>query len=224
MEFEQKCTETSTNNVKTTPPCNLSSRACFGCGDTSHLLNSCPKKDVEINKDQKKIQHPQTHASTKNKQWKKSTGRISYAVMGTIPYDNAVIFGTLIVHTTTATVLYDPRTTHSFISAQFATKYGIFKCPLRSSMTISAPERKMLVNYICPKVSVKINGIDFLADLIVMESMEKDVILGNNWLQRTKAVIQHTERTMCLETPSGERIVVEDNRPPALIGASDKEE
>jgi hypothetical protein len=54
--------------------------------------------------------------------------------------------------------------------------------------------------------------------------MKKDVILGNSWLQRTKAVIQPIERTMCLEIPSGERIVVEDNRPPALIGASDKKE
>jgi hypothetical protein len=224
MEYEQKRIETSTDNVKTTPPCNLPSRACFGCGDTDHLVNSCPKKDVEINKVQKKRQHPQTHASTKNKQRKKSMGRISYAVTGTIPYENAVIFGTLVIHTTIATVLYDPRTTHSFISAQFATKYGIFKCPLRSRMTISAPERKMIVNYICPNVSVKINGIDFLVDLIVMESMGNDVILGKNWLQRTKVVIQHTERTICLETPSGERIVVEDNRPPALIGASDKEE
>jgi hypothetical protein len=143
---------------------------------------------------------------------------------GKNPYDNAVIFGTLVIHTTITTMLYDPRTTHSFISAQFATKYGIFKCPLRSRKTISTPERKMLVNYVCPKVSVKIIGIDFLADLIVMESMGKDVILGNNWLQRTKAVIQHTERTVCLETPSEERIVVEDNRPPALIGASDEEE
>jgi hypothetical protein len=224
MEYEQKCTETSTNNVKTTPPCNLSSRACFGCGDTGHLVNSCPKKDVEINKVQKKRQHPQTHASTKNKQRKKSIGRISYAVTGTIPYESAVIFGTLVIHTTTATVLYDPRTTHSFISAQFATKYGIFKCPLRLRMTISAPERKMLVNYICPNVNVKINGIDFQADLIVIESMRKDVVLGKNWLQRTKAVIQHTKRTMCLESPSRERIVVEDNRPPALIAASVKEE
>jgi hypothetical protein len=117
MEYEQKCTETSTNTVKTTPPCNLSSRACFGCGDTGHLVNSCPKKDVEINKVQKKRQHPQTHASTKNKRRKKSIGRISYAVTGTIPYDNAVIFGTLVIHKTIATVLYDPRTTHSFISA-----------------------------------------------------------------------------------------------------------
>jgi hypothetical protein len=166
LEYEQKCTETSTNNVKTTPPYNSSSRACFGCGDTDHLFNSCPKKDVEINKVQKKRQHPQTHA--KNKQRKKSIGRISYAVTGTIPYENAVIFGTLVIHTTIATVLYDPRTTHSFISAQFATKYDIFKCPLRSRMTISAPERKMLVNYMCPNVSVKINGIDFLADLIVI--------------------------------------------------------
>jgi hypothetical protein len=179
---------------------------------------------VEINKVQKKRQHPQTHASTKNKQQKRSMGRISYAVTGTIPYDNTVIFGTLVIHTTIATVLYDPRTTHSFISVQFATKYGIFKCPLRSRMTISAPERKMLVNYICPNVSVKINGIDFLANLIVIESIGKDVILGKNWLQRTKAIIQHTEGTMCLETPSGERIVVEDNPPPALIGASNKEE
>jgi hypothetical protein len=180
MEYEQKFTETSTNNVKTTPPCNSLSRACFGCGDTGHLVNSCPKKDVENNMVQKKRQHPQTHASTKNRQRKKSTGRISYAVIGTIPYDNAVIFGTLDIHTTIATVLYDPRTTHSFISAQFATKYGIFKCPLRSRMTISAPERKMLVSYICPNVSVKINGIDFLVDLIVIESMGKDVILGKN--------------------------------------------
>jgi hypothetical protein len=54
MEYEQKCTKISTNNVKTTPPCNLSSHACFGCGDTGHLVNSCPKKDVEINKVQKK--------------------------------------------------------------------------------------------------------------------------------------------------------------------------
>jgi hypothetical protein len=151
-------------------------------------------------------------------------GRISYAVTGTIPYSNAVIFGTLVIHTTITTVLYDPRTTHSFISAQFATKYGIFKCPLRSRKTINAPKGKMLVNYICPNVSVKINGIDFPVDLIVIETMGKDVILRKNWLQRSKAVIQHTERTMCLETPSGETIVVEDIRPPALIGASDEEE
>jgi hypothetical protein len=224
MEYEQKCTETSTNNVKTTPPCNLSSRTCFGCGDIGHLVNGCPKKDVEINKVQKKRQHPQTHASTKNKQRKETTGKISYAVTGTISYDDAVIFGTLVIHTTIVIVLYDPRTTHSFISDQFATKYGIFKCPLRSRKTIIAPEGKMLVNYICPKVSVKINGIDFPADLLVIESMGKDVILGKNWLQRTKAIIQHTKRTMCLETPSGERIVVEDNRPPAQIGTSIKEE
>jgi hypothetical protein len=50
------------------------------------------------------------------------------------------------------------------------------------------------------------------------------VILGKNWLHRTKAVIQPTERTMYLETPSGERIVVEDKRPPTLkIGASKEE-
>jgi hypothetical protein len=46
MEYEQKCTETFTNNVKTTP-CNLSSHACFGCGDIGHLVNNCLMKDVD---------------------------------------------------------------------------------------------------------------------------------------------------------------------------------
>jgi hypothetical protein len=150
MEYEQKCTETSTNDVKTTPPCNSSNRACFGCGDTYHLFNSCPKKNVEINKVQKKRQYLKLMHQQRINNGKKSMGRISYAVIGTIPYENAVIFGTLVIHTTIATVLYDPRTTHSFISAQFATKYGIFKCPLRSGMTISAPERKMFGYMISP--------------------------------------------------------------------------
>jgi hypothetical protein len=83
--MNKKCTETATNNIKTTPPYKPSGRACFGCGDTSHLVNGCPKRDVEINKVQKKRQHPQTHASTKNKQRKETTGRISYAVTETIP-------------------------------------------------------------------------------------------------------------------------------------------
>ena len=114
---------------------------------------------------------------------------------------------------------------HILLSVPNLQQSMVSKCPLRSRITISAPERKMIVNYICPNVSVKINGIDFPADLLVIESMEKDVILGKNWLLRTKAVIQPTERTMYLETPCGERIVVEDDRSPALkIGTSDKEE
>jgi hypothetical protein len=179
---------------------------------------------VVIDKDQEQKHHTQTHASMKRVQRKRFSGRMSYAMVETIPYDNAVIVGTLAIHSTTTTVLYDPCTTHSFISSQFAIKYGIFKCPLRMRMTINALGQKMLVNYICPRVCVKINVINFLVDLLVAELMERDVILGKNWLHRTKAVIQPTERTMYLETPSGERIVVEDKRPPTLkIGASKEE-
>jgi hypothetical protein len=53
-EYEQKCLETSINIMKTTQPSNSSSRACFGYGNTGHLVNSCSKKDVEINKAKRK--------------------------------------------------------------------------------------------------------------------------------------------------------------------------
>jgi hypothetical protein len=114
------------------PPCVLSRADPSRLGHTATIYSSVQGPPRGRNAD--------THASTKNKQRKKSMGRISYAVTGTIPYSNAVIFGTLVIHTTITTVLYDPRTTHSFISAQFATKYGIFKCPLRSRKTINAPK------------------------------------------------------------------------------------
>jgi hypothetical protein len=47
MEYEQKCTETSTNTVKTTPPCNLSRGACYYCKNEGHIIRECPKKRLD---------------------------------------------------------------------------------------------------------------------------------------------------------------------------------
>jgi hypothetical protein len=43
--------------------------------------------------------------------------------------------------------------------------------------------------YICPNVNLRIIGVDFLAQLIVLESKDLDIILGMNWLAGHDATV-----------------------------------
>jgi hypothetical protein len=46
-------------------------------------------------------------------------------------------------------------------------------------MIVSSLGGDMPVRLLCPKVNLKIRGVDFVANLIVLESMGIDIILGN---------------------------------------------
>jgi hypothetical protein len=45
-------------------------------------------------------------------------------------------------------------------------------------MIVSSPGGDMPVRQLCPKVNIKIKGVDFVTNLIVLESKGIDVILG----------------------------------------------
>ena len=60
-----------------------------------------------------------------------------------------------------------------------------------------------------PKVSLNIKGKNFEANLIVLELMDIDVILGMGWLSACKGVIKYAQRSVLLTTPSRERIEYE---------------
>jgi hypothetical protein len=73
--------------------------------------------------------------------------------------------------------------------------------------------------YICPNVNLRIMGVDFLAQLIVLESKDLDIILGMNWLAGHDATIQCAKRTVLLTGPKGDKIeLVAD--PPSGSGGS----
>jgi hypothetical protein len=60
--------------------------------------------------------------------------------------------------------------------------------------------------YLCSKVNLKIKGIDFQADLVVLTS--SDVILGMDWLGEGDGIIQCAKKTVLLSSPQGDRIEV----------------
>ena len=100
-----------------------------------------------------------------------------------------VILGMLLANSFPASVLIDPRATHSFISTQFAAKHEILKLPMRKRMVVKSSGKEQISSYICPRVSMRIGEATFLEDLIVMESTGIDIILGQNWSVRYKLVM-----------------------------------
>jgi hypothetical protein len=58
----------------------------------------------------------------------------------------------------------------------------------------------MPARQLCPKVNLKIRGVDFVANLNVLESKGIDVILGMDWLSKHKVLIDCAKKSIKLTT------------------------
>jgi hypothetical protein len=95
-----------------------------------------------------------------------------------------VVIGMFLIDDTSTVVLFDSRASHSFISAAYVGKHNLPLAQLRCQMIVSSPGGDMPARQLCPKVNLKIKGVDFVANLIVLESKGIDVILGMYWLSK----------------------------------------
>jgi hypothetical protein len=86
--------------------------------------------------------------------------------------------GTFSVNDISAVVMFDSGASHSFISVAYVEKNNMPKALLRCQMIVSSSGGDMPARQLCPKVNLKIRGVDFVANLIVLESNGIDVILG----------------------------------------------
>jgi hypothetical protein len=55
-------------------------------------------------------------------------------------------------------------------------------------------------------VNLKIRGVDFIANFIVLESKGIDVILGMDWLSKYKVLIDCAKKSIKLTTPEGKEM------------------
>jgi hypothetical protein len=89
-----------------------------------------------------------------------------------------VVIGTFSINDISAVVLFDSGASHSFISTAYVEKHNLPIALLRCQMIVGSPGGDMPARQLCPKVKLKIRGVDFVANLIVLESKGIDVILG----------------------------------------------
>jgi hypothetical protein len=64
----------------------------------------------------------------------------------------------------------------------------------------------MPARQLCPKVNLKIRGVHFVTNLIVLESKGIDIILGMDWLVKHKVLIDCTKKSVKLTTLDGKEL------------------
>ena len=89
-----------------------------------------------------------------------------------------VVLGKFLVNSAPATVLFDSGATHSFVSRIFAAKHQLKVSSLKTALLVQTPGSELSTNQGCPQVKVIIEGIEFLANLIIIDTKSLDVILG----------------------------------------------
>jgi hypothetical protein len=64
----------------------------------------------------------------------------------------------------------------------------------------------MPAKQLCPKVNLKIRGVDFVANLILLKSKGIEVILGMDWLSKHEVLIDCAKKSVRLTTSDGKEL------------------
>ena len=86
--------------------------------------------------------------------------------------------------------MIDPRSTCSFISRDFASHVHAKIEPFGHDLHVSMPVGGfVLVNTVVRSCPIVVEGITLYADLVLIDLMEFDVILGMDWLASNHALV-----------------------------------
>jgi hypothetical protein len=112
----------------------------------------------------------------------------------------------ILVNDNNAIMLFDSGASHSFVAASFVQKYNLPLSMLKNRMIVSSLGGDMHARHVCSKVSILIRGLEFLANLIVLESKGIDVILGMDWLSKHNGLIDYAKKAVRLTPSSGKEL------------------
>jgi hypothetical protein len=127
-------------------------------------------------------------------------GRVNHVVVEEAQETPDVVISMFFVNDTSAVVLFDSGASHSFISAIYVEKHNLPIALLKCQMIVSSPGGDMPTRQLCPKVNLKIKGVDFVANLIILESKGIIIILGMDRLTKHKVLIDCAKKSVKLTT------------------------
>jgi hypothetical protein len=112
----------------------------------------------------------------------------------------------ILVNDNNAILLFDSGASHSFVAANFIQKHNLPLSMVKNRMIVSSPRGDMNAKHVSPKVSILIRGVEFLANLIVLESKGIDVILEMDWLSKHNGLIDCAKKAIRLTPSSGKEL------------------
>ena len=117
---------------------------------------------------------------------------------------DTVVAGILPLFSTHVKVLFDPDSTHSFVSCAFAKNHDKSLERLDFELSVSTPiGDTLMTNLVLKSCIICIEGRELLADLVLLGMHDFDVIFGMDWLASYHASVHCFEKEVVFK-PLGE--------------------
>ena len=212
----------SVSGTKTYPTCPKCSKnhpgeclagkeGCFGCGQSGHRLKDCPSRQGQGGNNGRAQSTTSAAPAGRPTQQGNSSGTGGgqrqnrlYALQARQDQEDSpdVVTGTLRVFDLDVYALLDPGATLSFVTPYIAVQFSVSPETLSEPFSVSTPvgdpviARRVYRN--CPvTVSQKVTS----ADLVELEMVDFDVILGMDWLHSCYASVDCRTRIVRFQFP-----------------------
>ena len=198
---------------------NPSGRACFNCGQEGHFANACPKKNAgptpvkfNLGSAMKTPQASQgkglfqTPGGAPRTPGPAGRGRVNHVTAEQAREAPDVVLGMFLINSHFGSVLFDSGASHSFVAKSFAMKHGFDTRAMKRTLKVKSPGGTLMAGMRCPRTIIVIEGVEFLADLILLDSQGLDVILGMDWLSNHQGVIDCASGSISLTNADGVKV------------------
>ena len=150
---------------------------CFKCGEKGHSYRACPKKAAKKDNPQVSMVHTEPMIN-------QDASRLCYA-WGKVRDQDSLI-------------LFDPGSTHNFISKELAAKLGIHEHEMGYAMDVEGAfvGKKVPVTPLIGKLCIHVQGYVDREDFFISPLQHQDVLLGMPWFHGMRAKLSLPDRVI----------------------------
>jgi predicted aspartyl protease len=128
-------------------------------------------------------------------------GRLSFTSVVDIPKGALVMMGTFFIRGKPICVLFDSGATHSFVNGKTLSKVGLNSCNTNDAFTIKTAGGNISSELVTRGVPLELGSRTVDVDLIILGLEGIDVILGMDWMNGHKVVLDISERMVEINSP-----------------------
>ncbi|XP_072060315.1 uncharacterized protein [Arachis hypogaea] len=169
--------------------CKIGLGGCFKCGLPGHIARDCPRGR---NQNAGQSQHQ---------------GRVFAVNAKDASKADPLMKGICLIGDKSSVALYDTGASHSFISFAKVEELGLKVSELPFDLHVHTPHQTIMTRSSCRQVGFKLEGRDFVHDLICLSMVGLEMILGFDWLSKNRILLDCFERTIRF-MPEGENRAV----------------
>ena len=143
---------------------------------------------------------PPTPISTSSTQGNKKktvpvkTGRVNYTALEDVTEGTQVMTGMFSIDQRPVVVLFDSGASHTFISEACIARLNLQVTHMKRPYIIHAPGAPLKAGQCVPGVSLDLGGKVFQTDFIVLPNQGIDIILGMNWMEEHRVILDTSSR------------------------------